>query len=593
MREVTPAVLPTFVIGLREGLEAALIVGIVAAFLGRRGRRDALRQMWIGVGIAVAICFVIAVVLQLVSQSLPQRQQEGLETVIGSLAVAMVTYMVIWMRRHAREIKGHLEGAAAQALAHGSAAGLVAMAFLAVLREGFETSVFLLAVFQGSGNALLAGIGAVAGVAVALVLGYGIYRGGVRINMGRFFRTTGLVLVVVAAGLVVTSLHTAHEAGWINVGQGSAFDISWLVRPGTIVASLLTGVLGLQPFPTTIEVIGWVLYAVPLLLYVGWPQSGMRPTARVRHAVAGQALLVATLLTFMSACGGGETSGRSGQASRTATTVVVTLTPDGCPPQPATVPAGPVTFHVTNKDAGGVTEAEVMQSGRILGEKENLTPGLSGSFSLSLDEGRYEMYCPGAKTDTWPLEVTASGASTPAGLSTALAQAVGGYREYVVAQAARLEEETRRFAAAVKAEDISLAKSLYAPARFYYEQIEPVAESFGDLDPAIDARVDDVADPAEWTGFHRLEKALWVDGSLAGMARSRTSSSGTSRGFRRSSPRRHTSPLSWAMARPSCWERLSRARSPARRSATATPTCWTSRPTSWGRRRHSISSIPR
>jgi high-affinity iron transporter len=114
-------VLPTFVIGLREGLEAALIVGIVAAFLGRQGRRDALRQVWIGVGIAVLICIGIAAALQIVSSDLPQRGQEGLETVVGLFAVVMVTYMVLWMRRHSRDLKGQLEDAAAAALASGSA----------------------------------------------------------------------------------------------------------------------------------------------------------------------------------------------------------------------------------------------------------------------------------------------------------------------------------------------------------------------------------------------------------------------------------------------------------------------------------------
>ncbi len=276
--------LATFVIGLREGLEASLIVGIIAAFLGRHGRRDALRQVWVGVGAAVAICIGIGVVLQVVEQSLPQAQQEGLETVVGLFAVAMVTFMIVWMRGHARSMKGELEGAAADALARGSANALVAMAFLAVMREGFETAVFLLATFQASGNALLAAIGAVLGVIVAVVIGYGIYRGGVRLNMARFFRVTGLVLVLVAAGLVMTALHTAFEAGWIQFGQSRAMDLSWLVRPGTPVESLLTGVLGIQAYPTVIETLGWVIYAVPMVLFVAWPQrrrpaaTGERPT---------------------------------------------------------------------------------------------------------------------------------------------------------------------------------------------------------------------------------------------------------------------------------------------------------------------------
>src|SRR4029077_1943758 len=139
--------IPTFVITLREGVDASLIVGIVAAFLVKEGRPDALRQMWIGVGIAIVLCAAVGVGLDQVGQELPQKQQEGLETVIAVIAVVAVTYMIIWMRRHARGIKAALEGEAATALAAGSTIALVAMAFLAVLRARFQTSVFLLAAF--------------------------------------------------------------------------------------------------------------------------------------------------------------------------------------------------------------------------------------------------------------------------------------------------------------------------------------------------------------------------------------------------------------------------------------------------------------
>jgi high-affinity iron transporter len=274
--------LPTFVIGLREGLEASLIVGIVAGFLGRQGRRDALRQVWLGVIAAVLICIVVGVVLEIISTDLPQAQQEGLETVIGLFAVAMVTYMVIWMRRHSRDLKGELEGAAGQALARGSAGALVAMAFLAVLREGFETAVFLLAAFQASTSPALAGTGAVIGILLAVVLGYGIYRGGVRLNLSRFFLATGVVLVLVAAGLVMTAFHTAHEAGWVNFGQRRVADLSWFVLPGTPVSSLVTGVLGIQPYPVLVEVVAWGCYLVPLLVYLLWPRR--RASRRVARA---------------------------------------------------------------------------------------------------------------------------------------------------------------------------------------------------------------------------------------------------------------------------------------------------------------------
>ncbi|MEN3361518.1 MAG: high-affinity iron transporter [Mycobacteriales bacterium] len=283
--------LPTFVIGLREGLEAALIVGIVAAFLRKRGRPDLLRWVLAGIAAAVALCASAGIALELVSRDLPQRQQEGLETVIGAVAVAMVTYMVVWMRRHSRDLKGQLEGATGAALAAGSGLALVGMAFLAVLREGLETVVFLLAAFNESGGGNTAAAGAALGIVVSIGLGYAIYRGGVRLNLSRFFRVTGVVLVLVAAGLVLTALHTAHEAGWLDAGQRPTVDLSNLVRPGSVQASLLTGVLGIQPHPVLIELIGWLAYLVPLVLYVAWPpgRSVPRPVMR-RLTLAGGVL---------------------------------------------------------------------------------------------------------------------------------------------------------------------------------------------------------------------------------------------------------------------------------------------------------------
>jgi high-affinity iron transporter len=274
--------LPTFVIGLREGLEAALIVGIIASFLAQQGRRDALKRVWLGVAVAVAICTGVAVGLQIYSSDLPQRQQEQLETVVGVIAVVMVSYMVLWMRRHSRDLRGDLEKAAGRALTAGSASALVLMAFLAVLREGFETAVFLLATFNESDNPAYGGTGAALGILLAAVVGYGIYRGGVRINLSRFFRITGLVLILVAAGLVATALMTAVEGGWLNQGS-QAFDLSWLVRPGTPTSSVVTGVLGIQPYPTWLMVTGWLVYAVPMTAVVLWP-ARRRKTLEPRPA---------------------------------------------------------------------------------------------------------------------------------------------------------------------------------------------------------------------------------------------------------------------------------------------------------------------
>jgi high-affinity iron transporter len=260
------------VIGLREGLEAALIVGIIAAFLMQRGEPRALRPMWLGVGTAIALCAVAAIALEIAGRSLPFRQREIMEGILALVAVAGVTYMVVWMRRHARELKGMLEDHAERALLAGSVLALVGMAFFAVLREGLETAIFMLAAFQSSTNPLATGAGAVLGVVTAVALGYAMYRGGARINLARFFRVTGFVLVLVAAGLLASAVHSFAEAGVITSFQDPAVNLSWLIAPGTVRASLITGMLGLQPVPTVAEIGAWLLFAIPMSLFVLWPQ---------------------------------------------------------------------------------------------------------------------------------------------------------------------------------------------------------------------------------------------------------------------------------------------------------------------------------
>ena len=285
--------LATLVIGLREGLEAALIVGIIAAFLRTNGK--SLTAMWLGVILALVLSIGVGIGLDLVEQALPQASQEGMESVIGAIAIFFVTGMILWMNAHASGMKKELEAEAAEALSQGSAYALAIMAFLAVLKEGFETAVFLLATFSAAQSAVLAAGGAVIGVLLAVVIGWGIYVGGVKLNLSKFFRVTGAFLILVAAGLVVTSLRTAHEAGWLNAGQQPTANLSWLVAPGTVQSALITGVLGIPADPRLIEVIGWCAYLVPVILFVFWPSS-RRPQ---RHAaVRLQFTLAAGLLAI-------------------------------------------------------------------------------------------------------------------------------------------------------------------------------------------------------------------------------------------------------------------------------------------------------
>jgi iron uptake system component EfeO len=238
-------------------------------------------------------------------------------------------------------------------------------------------------------------------------------------------------------------------------------------------------------------------------------------TIRADRLAGAVALACAT--TVLAGCGSGGGAVPSNQPSNQPTsTVKIVLSNAGCAPTPASVPAGPVKFEITNSGSAKVTETELQSNGRILGERESLTPGLSGSFSLRLDGGTYSVYCPGGAKDTWTFAVT-GGAPAPK-VDTSLANATTKYHDYVVDEVNQLVSAGKVFTDAVRAGDMAKAKAAFAPARFHYEAVEPVAESFGDLDPDIDARINDVPDPTKWTGFHRIEKALWQDNTLAGMA---------------------------------------------------------------------------
>ena len=222
-------------------------------------------------------------------------------------------------------------------------------------------------------------------------------------------------------------------------------------------------------------------------------------TVRIPFLVA---TTVATALA-LAGCGGGDKQKAAGGRS-----VDVTLTDAGCSPADLRLASGPTTFEVANDGADAVTEFEILDGDRILGEVENVASGLSGHFSLTLRPGRFTMYCPGGTSaERGPLVVTGKASGT----SEAAAAAVAQYRRYVEGQTALLVTKTRRFVQELQAGDIEGAKAAYADARIPYERIEPVAESFGDLDPAIDGRAGDVP-KAKWTGFHPIEQFLWVRG---------------------------------------------------------------------------------
>jgi high-affinity iron transporter len=393
--------LATFVIGLREGLEAALIIGIIAAFLRQSQRPDALRKMWAGVAAAVLLCLAVGIALQLFNASLPQREQEMLECVVAAIAVVMVTYMVLWMRAHSRDLKRDLRTAASGALATGSAGALIAMAFLAVIREGFETAVFLLAAFSSALSPVQAVLGVLLGVGVAVGLGYLIYRGGITLNLSRFFRITGAVLVLVAGGLVMSTLRAAYEAGWLTVGQQPALDLSVIARPGSISESLLTGMLGIRAELPIVEGVAYLLYVVPMLLVVLWPPRRTPSRAglgRILVATAAGSLVLAAALAVVTPAA----PERVDAAQR------VVLAAAGAPAVQG-APAGELTAEVTVD--GSVARIAVDVGGAVPGA------GTSGILTLA------ETGSAGATTTFVGDPVVTAVDATAAGLPTSLTAA--------------------------------------------------------------------------------------------------------------------------------------------------------------------------
>ncbi|MEU6037280.1 iron uptake transporter permease EfeU [Actinomadura sp. NPDC047616] len=265
-----------YLIGLREGLEASLIVCILVAYLVKTGRRDALRPIWTGVAIAVAVALAFGAVLQYGSTTLTFEAQEFLGGTLSIIAVGLVTWMVFWMRRTARHLKSELHGKLDQALVMGTGA-LVVTAFLAVGREGLETALFIWSAVQATGDGVRPLVGALLGLATAVVLGWLFYRGAVRINLGRFFTWTGAMLVVVAAGVLAYGFHDLQEARFLPGLGTKAFDVSDAIPPGSWYGTLLKGTVNFQPDPTVLQVVVWSLYLVPVLALFLLPGRTRRP----------------------------------------------------------------------------------------------------------------------------------------------------------------------------------------------------------------------------------------------------------------------------------------------------------------------------
>ena len=538
-----------FLIMLREGIEAALIVGIIASFLRHTGRAALMPAVWAGVFLALGLSLLAGAGLQWMAADFPQKQQELFEAVVGLIAVAMLTGMVFWMRKASRSIKGELQASVDEALSRngGASWALIGMVFLAVAREGLESVFFLLAIFQQS-QGWAAAAGALLGMALSVFLGVGLYKGGVKINLRQFFRYTGVFILLVAAGLLAGAVRRLHEAGVWNHWQQVVFDSSSVLPQDSALGVVLGGLLGYMHAPVLGEVLAWAVYLLLSLLVFFWPSPAAAPaggavqakpsapvadttvTADAQHGSMRAALalsvlvLLAGIAAFALASSGAHPAPGAAKVADGTPVVTVEISQNRCTPDSVTVPAGRVQFRIVNRSQRAL-EWEILDGVMVLEERENILPGMTQSINARLAPGIYEMTCGLLNAPRGKLVVTPSAAFQAEAAKPPVMAFVGALADYQVylqtelislqdmlqALQQRLAEPTDAQSQAAADGLPADALQLTALARGQYQKLVPMAVPLGDLNARIDARAADFAqrdkDPA-FVGLQRIAAGL-------------------------------------------------------------------------------------
>lgn len=570
---------PNLLIGLREGLEGGLVVSILLAALAKlpprdadRGRRRSPAPIWLGVLAAVALAGSFAAVLTFSTDILSGSGREAVGGLLSVLAVGLVTAMVFWMRHAAAGLSRQLRGEVAQAAALGAGA-LALTAFLAVGREGLETTLFLWTAVRASGSTLAPLIGAGIGLAVAVALCWLLYRQAVRINLGVFFTRTALLLIVVAAGVLSYGLGDLQEAGLLPGRRWIAFDLSAHVSPDSWWMSILTGITNLAPTMTVLQVVAWLAYlgiVVSAFCAAGRraakptsipaPQPAATAVSTASSAAAAVAAVAVAAGTARSreesrpvvpvAAGRGQWARLAGRrpwavavaavtapalaaglliavlpSARAGSATAVTLTKAGCAEGWRTARTGAQTFTVTNR-ADAAAEITLLDAGgRVVGEIETLAPATSSDMPVTLGRGSYTFKCalPGGTTLT-SAPVQADGADqagaaavTPLTLAD-LAGPTSAYQAYARTTLAATALAVNTLETDLRRGDLATAKADWLSAQLSWERVGASYNSFGALGVKVDGLPDGlpsgVNDPA-FSGLHRLEYGLWHGQDLA------------------------------------------------------------------------------
>ncbi|MGW1555595.1 iron uptake transporter permease EfeU [Streptomyces sp. NPDC002144] len=522
---------PSFLIGLREGLEAGLIVSILVATLVRADARSRLPQVWTGVLAAIALAMSFGAVLTFTAASLSATAQEAFGGTLGVIAVAFVTAMVFWMRRSARSLSGEIKEKVTGALGMGAGV-LIVTSFLAVGREGLETALFLWTTAQAAGESAGPVTGAAIGLVLAAGLCWGLYRRVLKINLTKFFTATGAVLIVIAAGVLGYGLRDLQEGGVLPGKTAFAFDLSGSVDAGSWYGTLVQGVFNLTPAMTWLQVVGYGGYlAVVMTLFVrGVRATEPKPARETREAGEktapdqdaprpvrhrpGWVVPVAVVTVPAVIAGLAVALGRPKPAA--AQTVAVSEKECGkgfSAPEP-----GRQTFQMHNT---GDKTSEVYlvdpATNAVYGEIEGLAPGTTRALVATVGGGTYAWRCVptgGAAVTSKAVRVAGSGSAKAVVPVSAqdLAGPLTRYKAYVDQGLATLVTQTRALAADVRGGRLGKARTDWLTAHRTYASLGAAYGTFENFDQKIDGRADGLpggVHDKDFTGFLRVEYGLW------------------------------------------------------------------------------------
>ncbi|HVX21348.1 MAG TPA: iron uptake transporter permease EfeU [Acidimicrobiales bacterium] len=529
---------PNLLIGLREGLEAGLVVSILLAALHKTtpsGQKPSTTPIWLGVVGAVAISGSFAAVLTYSTDVLSSSTQQAVGGILSVLAVVLVTGMVFWMRRTASTLAGQLRGEVQRAALIGGGA-LAVTAFLAVGREGLETTLFLWTAVRASGETVAPLVGAAIGLAAAVILCWLLFRRAIKLNLGVFFSRTAIVLIVIAAGILAYGLGDLQDAGLLPGAQWVAFDLTGHVDPNSWWVSLITGATELTAKMTVLQVVAWATYlavVIPLFVRAGrtvaaapvpvpaaGPSPGPGHADRWARLAGGRPWLAAAVLIAVPVAAAGAVIAVLPSSSGSGTTDV-TVTDRACGKGWTGGRTGTQTFAVANKSgkAGEVILAN--SAGAIVAEIETIGPATTATMTADLGAGSYSFQCRlsgQAMVSSAPVQVAGStGRSTTvaAVLPVSVKDLTGpndAYRQYAAADLATLATDVARIRADLVAGALPAARADWLTAQLDWERVGASYDSFGDLGVAIDGLPDGLqggVDDPRFTGLHRLEYGLW------------------------------------------------------------------------------------